>query len=276
MAWITASDVATFLGHDPATVDVTATGRYGVSATAACDQIERFCDRTFQAADYYRWLDGTGTKYLPLPEYPILNVYLVANNFQAAIAIGNTSTDATEFFVSVAEDGIMTLTVFSGVNAGALTLTLSTYTTMALLVAAIVALGKGWVATVQNEAEPQTMKPDAITVTSTQTAFFYAADSGLWDNVHIEQPEGILYNSFGWARGHQNYFVYWQAGYVTVPPDVTEIAKQLAADLLDASGRGRFLQSEKTGDYSSSLRDAAPITAYKSDLTPYRNFRVSQ
>jgi len=280
MAWITGSDLAVFLDRDPAVVNAAAaTSRYTRCANAACTQIENYCGRIFQTTDHSEWLDGTGTKYLCLPHYPIINLYMVANDVQVAFTIANTSADADELFCAVEKDQL-TLTIYGGVNKGTDTLKLSTYASMALLVAAIVALPKLWVATLQNEYNPQTLLPTATTATAIQTTCLYAADSNLWGDIEIEKDEGILYYPMGWAEGHLNYFVNWQAGYVAVPDDLTEISLQLAADLLDASERGRFLQSERTGDYSTTLRhaagksDGAPITAYRSDLVPYRSPRL--
>ena len=280
MAWITGSDLATFFGDDPDAVGAAlATSEYTRRANAACQAIQLYCGRDFDATTYHEWLDGSGTQYLMLPQYPIIHLYLVANDIDDALTIGNTSTDATELFCSVQED-TMTLTIKGGVNAGSDTLTLSTYASMALLVAAIVALGKNWTATVRTEEDPQLIVPTAMTVGATETAYFYVGSSDFWGEIDVEKAEGILHYDFGWARGHQNYFVNWQAGYATVPANLTEIALQVAADMWEAAGRGRFIQSERTGDTQTVLRyaagrsDAPVISAYAADLAPYKDHRV--
>jgi hypothetical protein len=280
MAWITGSDLATFLGDDPDVVGAAAaTSEYTRRANAACQAIQNYCGRDFDLTTYREWLDGTGERYLNLPQWPIVNLYMVSNDIDDALTVANTSTDATELFCAVQED-TMTLTIYGGANAGSDTLTLSTYASMALLVAAIIALGQNWTATVRTEQDPQAITPTAMTVSASETAYFYVGDSDFWGELEVERDEGILYYPMGWAKGHQNYFVHWQAGYATVDANLTEIALQVAADMWDAGGRGRFLQSEKTGDYSTTLRyadgrsDASIISAYAADLASYKDFRV--
>ena len=280
MAWITGSDLATFLGDDPDAVGAAAaTSEYTRRANAACQAIQLYCDRDFDATTYHEWLDGSGTQHLMLPQYPIIHLYLVANDIDDALTIANTSTDATELFCSVQED-TMTLTIKGGANAGSDTLTLSAYASMALLVAAIVALGKNWAATVRTEEDPQLIVPTAMTVGATETAYFYVGSSDFWGEIDVEKAEGILHYDMGWAEGRQNYFVNWQAGYATVPANLTEIALQVAADIWEASGRGRFLQSERIGDTTTTLRYAAGrsdpsiINAYAVELAPYKEQRV--
>lgn len=280
MAWITGSDLATFLSEDPGGVGAAVVGsRYERVANAACAQIQNYCGRDFDATTYHEWVDGTGTQYLMLPQFPIIHLYLVANDIDDALTIANTSADATELFCAVQED-TMTLTIKGGVNAGSDTLTLSTYASMALLVAAIVALGKGWAATVRTEEDPQLIVPTAMTVGATETAYFYVGSSDFWGEIDVEKAEGILHYDMGWAQGHQNYFVNWQAGYATVPADLRETALHVAADIWEAGDRGRFLQSERAGDTTTTLRyaagrsDASILNAYAVELAPYKDFRV--
>lgn len=267
MAWITAADIATFLNNgNPSGEETT---RYGQVANTACGQIEGWCDRTFEQTAYHVWLNGSGTTELKLPQFPVINLYFIGNNIEDAFTIGNTSTDATGLF-AVCEGGQLVLTVVGGVNAGTETLTLATYGTMALLVAAIVALAKGWTATVRNEGNPQYLKWEAHECDSTESEYFSVATSEL-SGVRPDVDAGILYYGSGWAAGYQNYFVHYSAGYATVPADLTEVAKHLAVDLLEMGHAGRYWKGEKSGDDSRTMRDvAAPIAQYAHDLAKYR------
>ena len=157
MAWITGADVLAAAGCPSATTAVQA----DAAANAACAMVERWCKRKIEAATYREWKGRAGPRTLLVDNPPIRRLYRASISTQYGLSLSNTSADANGATVTV-QDGVLGLTVFGGANDGDESITLSTTATMADLVTAIAALAKGWTASVENEGDPQDIRPDNL------------------------------------------------------------------------------------------------------------------
>lgn len=241
------------------------------AVNAANYAIEQYCDTVFAAANYAEWIDGTNQEYLVLEHVPLIRVNRVATDYQDCLGITNTSAGLISAHVSVA-GGSINLVVVGGANEGSDQLTLSTYTTMALLKTAIEALSKGWSCTIQNEEQPKSLRPvsyDAIT-TSGEYVYLQGADDGI-DFTISESSTGILWRGHGWPCGTRSVYADYRAGYETIPAPLETAANSVAADIVRSARRDGALQSETLGDYSWTRAAAWNVLdAHKASLGMFR------
>lgn len=130
------------------------------------------------------------------------------------------------------------------------TLTLSSYTTMADLDTAATALG--WTVGVEQESDPQYLKPGATDNACGATVYLYIPD----DNAEVEHIEGaagvitLACQVNGWV------FVHYVAG-LGVPPELTQIGCEMCAKQIDTASINTAVDSEKIGDYSYTRSTSA-------------------
>lgn len=256
---------------------------YQQAINAASDRIARWCGRTFASATYRQLYNGTDRDVLRLREFPVTAVSRVAVGRVAALQVKNTSSDAK--MATVSNDLTnLTLTIGGGTNAGSDTVAIST-NTVTQLVAAIIALGKNWTATVASSTAgnwlgTELFKHEALACLTTAVNLYTPAEPE--EAYRVDLKAGILRRSFGtdpwfqrrrrvhwpahvaplaaiggdiWPEGQLNVYVNYTAGYSTIPLDLEMLCNELAATVLRAGSRDAGLTSESVGSYSYSAHN---------------------
>lgn len=190
------------------------------------------CHKTFEQTAYTNELyDGTGSPTLFVKNPPIISVVKVAVSRDDVIKIKNTSTDASNATVNVDSDSL-DLLVAGGANADSSSLALATYTTLATLIAAVNAVGKGWSAEVADTDYNSILSAELLTT----DALYCGARAGTtpgWEylqvagepvsGIRVNRPTGEIYYPSGFPSGFQNITVSYVGGYTTanLPPQVS-------------------------------------------------------
>ena len=223
----------------------------------AQSEIERYCQRAFDSTTYREFYDGEGQSELLLKHYPVTAVKMLGVGREDAFQIKNTSSDAYHAYVSVTDTTIQ-LVVQGGTNEDDTSLTLATYATLTLLIAAIEALGKGW----------SVLSP-AAAVAIWSAEELLPTGKGLRcldDYAAVQIPDdpetdfttdttaGILKLFGRFCRGFQNVVVRYVAGYTSIPADLEQICIDLVKVYYDNKSINSTLQSERLGDYQYTNR----------------------
>lgn len=242
----------------------------------ATAQLETYCDRQFKSRSQTEWLDGSGTRELQVPNYPVTAISRVCIGQRAVMSLTNSSSDHA--YATVANDGTtLALAVVGGTNAGTDSLTLATYTTVALLVDAINAAGNGWAASVY-DSKDNVASSDLRVFTARgvedETLYLYAPEEPLADYVW-DQNSGRVFRASAWPKGANNIYVAYTGGYSTVPDDLEQLCIELVVRAFQGRAHDTSLASERLGDYSYSLRSEVDNSAYmQRRLMPYRRVTV--
>ncbi|MBL7084334.1 MAG: hypothetical protein ISS41_11995 [Candidatus Aminicenantes bacterium] len=235
----------------------------------ASDLINRYCNRILKTTTYSREIYyGSGYDKLLLDQYPVTRVTRLSVERANSFSIKNTSTDANFCTVEVTATTIR-LIVDGGVNAydtNTAPLLLATYATIDLLIAAIHALGKGWVCTTlatdtgSRDASELLIRP-SMAVTATAQAYCETVDDDITDYKLLKpteaRNEGIIEKDGAFTSGYE-YFLDYTAGYITIPYSLEQACIYLVKYKYDQSKRDSGLKSEKFGegaDYSYTLQD---------------------
>lgn len=274
------------------------------------EAIANHCARTFEATDYKRWFDGTGSNRLVMPEFPITNVYAVS---------ASTKSVATLIFTggSFATAGLRDGTLFldsinnSGTEShNTITLASNSMSALATAVSAVT----GWTLTVESEDtnEPAVLlRPfEGMWALTPDTADFEMMDETTDVQLAADSDQTLergSNRSFGALHGHQsrghgfhnipqdsglvfsygrtNIFVWYKAGYTlpaplavnaapttegNVPEDLTLICNQAIKDMYDMGKSSGLLKSEKIGNYSYS-NDPNVATDVKNIVGGYKD-----
>ena len=233
----------------------------------AISMIETYTGRTFDATDYIQWVDGSGTQELVIDQYPVIKVYRVSTCGKDTFTIENSSS--LPYTVNITPNDTMQLTV-----AGATTseLTLSDYTTLALMKAAVDAIGT-WTMNVLTEDIPKHIRPMIGNGVSGGLIQIESPDDDNDIIVNSISPS-VIANYFGFPGGYANIFISYSAGYETadLPADLTNTATQLAADVVRGVTNDKSMKSEKIGDYSYTRGDSTQgnLAPYLETLCMYR------
>ena len=271
MALTTVSDFKLYAGITGGDDDAL----YAQLLTRAQSTIENFCRRKFDSATYRERYDGGNTNVIVLDQYPVTDVDFVARGTQVALIITNTSSDAYRAGVSISET-TMSLTVYGGTNAGTDTLTLSSYATITLLIAAVAALSKGWSAIAQSSAfatyDPTELLPagklecldnfaDLEVPEEPETDYTVMEDEGM---VLLAVSQGARFvpefadPAIKYERSaKQNLIVKYTAGYssATMPGALSQICIDAMKSMNDTRTKSTGLKAEKLGDYAYTNKD---------------------
>jgi hypothetical protein len=237
--------------------------------------LESYCGRTWTSTTYKQWMDGTGTPWLTLPNWPITKAYGVGLADQNVASIKFTGgsyavvhvADGTMQLLSIATDGTETET----------SITLATYPTIGDLETQVETVS-GWSMEVISgkSTEPSTLirpvyggwalSPDDVDLDIPDEVEV----CGIMDESRqtLERPRGLIFPS-----GRENVFVWYVAGYTlsspyntniapttagNVPKDLVMIANSIVKTALDGSKQTvGALKSERIGNYQYTLDDSA-------------------
>jgi len=226
----------------------------------ASDLIERYCGRKLKSRSYTKEVyDGTGTERLILREYPVTQVSRVAIGRADAFSVKNT-TATTSAFVEVTDTKVI-LTA----DGSATELTISNYSTINDLITAI-KNESGWTCSLVDsnfgsyQASEILVRP-AMYCLDPDVAYIeipddYITDYFLKGGADEFYNPGILHYYGGFNAGHQNVFVWYTAGYTTIPYALEQACLELVKYKYDQSKRDSGVKSEKIGKvYSYTLAD---------------------
>lgn len=236
--------------------------------TAASALICTYCETNFVSASYVEYLDGgeRGRRFLKLKNRPVTEVSKLADDPVAVLEIQNTDTTTNQRATVSLSSTTLTLTrVASGVTSSS-TLTIASYPTLALLEAAIKAVGNGWTATVASGYErfpASELKYTAGALSARQpntaTLYYFEESSGDW---RMDEKAGTIELAGDWfPPGFQNIEVRYTAGYSTIPAVVEQACAAVVAGMFRTSQSDATLKSERIGDYSYTVSDTVASSA---------------
>ena len=228
--------------------------------------IQQFCNRIFVDDTYREFYDGDGGSEVALHQFPVINVKMLGIGRQDAFMIKNSSSDAYHAFVSINATEIQ-LVVQGGTNADDSSLTLSSYTTLTALFAAITALDKGWGITSNDILAVWSAIELLPTGKGLRCLDEYASpqlpEEPSADFV-TDTTAGIIKLFGRFPRGFENVVVRYVAGYETIPADLEQICIDLVKSYYDKRKVSAALKGEKIGDYAytnMSAKDSAGATS---------------
>jgi len=244
MAITTVAKLNIYLGEADTTTAKTA------AVNAAIGYVQDYCERTFDATRYRKWVKLPETRAIILEDRPIVAVNrccLGAQNYVSLVLANTTATSAT---VSVSETGIRVCT-YDPTN-GILTedAPFSTYLKTSSLVAGIAAIATldTWTVAALIDADCYSLKPAAPQDVLNTTVYLEGPDDDIGYGLDVDA--GIIYLAGG-ASGW--FYLDYTAGYSTIPAGLEQIATELAATLLSSNTINTSLQSERIGDYQYTL-----------------------
>ncbi len=228
--------------------------------------VKGYCRRDFESATYTEIHDGSNPIFLN--EFPITALSRVAVGRDKAFSVNNTNSTS---YATVSCNG----TNFTcNLNGSTNDLALSTYTTLTTLVAAINALGNGWTATLSSSSYGDILSSEIIdfygkSCLDTDVAYIEIPDSSL-DDVILDTDTGRLIGNF--PSGYHNVFVYYTAGYSTIPEDLQMAVKILVQFIYNKIKDDNLgIKYYNLGDVRISLTDELPMEAEKI-LLSYKRF----
>jgi hypothetical protein len=241
---------------------------YGVEKLVdrATDFIERYCGRKFKTRSYDRvQYTGNGGELLILNQYPVTRVFRVSEGMTNTFYVTNTT--ATNF--ATVEVNATQLRLNAD---GALTnLTLSTYATINLLIAAVNATS-GWTATLVAEgtrcpyytgSDGSTKVAELIPMPaqrcmSPNVAYVQVPGDDVDDywimagGLDEDRDAGMLMREGGWVNG-EIYLVDAICGWTTIPAALEEACLMLVKYARDKMSKDGVLQGEGLGDYNYQM-----------------------
>ncbi len=251
---ITDADLTTYLGTGASAYSPAQITAIVLWADAA---VKKYCERDIEATDYRQWLRCNSGRLL-LPQYPIIELYRATGQAEDVATLTNSATDAGNLSAALA-NGHLDLRVIGGAMDGTHLLTLATYTSMTLLIAAVNALTAphGWLMVpmggVSNAGarDPRDLKPFSSGLLSGSPIYLAAPYSASDNLTEIDYEAGIVKGGWqGWV------FADYSAGYSTIPADLIGACAGIAADALRIASTGTTMQEERIGDYSYKLGSA--------------------
>lgn len=252
--------------------------------TAASRFVEGYCDRLFISAAYTEYCDGR-EDYITLNAYPIT----LGPRIRAAVqALEISNTDATTnqratVSLSVTAPAISLTKVVSGTSSTN-TLSVSTYTTLSTMAAAIIAVGSGWTATPISGYE-SFPTADLRAIQGVVDARNEVATLELFEDFsgiqRTDLDTGTVWGCF--PPGTMNIQSVYTGGYSAIPDDVVAAVCEVTLALHRMGTRDATLKSEKLGDYAYTnfdqvvggagmLESISPIAAML--LRPYKRVRA--
>lgn len=243
--------------------------------------IEAYCDRAFDTTTYRERYDGDGSIELFLQNYPVTEIKLLSTSKVDAVRITNTNSDAYNAHVKVTST-TMTLSIDGGTNDGTDDLTLSSYT-LTTLVAAIIALGKSWSATLNLSAYGVWDAIEILPCSGLECLDSYAYVKVPYEpkeEYEIDEDMGQIYLSSGFPSGHKNITVWYVAGYssTTMPKNLVQICIDLVNIYYQNRGTSTGIKSEKLGDHTITFADEGSERLPKDiieRLAPYMKWRLA-
>ena len=251
----------------------------GYLVSRATAEIEKYCKRTLRSATHRELYSGCGDGIVVLKNYPVIAISMFSKSITDSFGIKNTDSNAYRASVKVVDASgaasALTCTIYGGANAGSDELTISSYATNTLLMAAITALGKGWtVLTGQYDSwDPAELLP--ITELECLDSYVYPPIPEDNENDYrTDYDTGVIYPNTATSTGESNIVVKYTAGYATTPADLEQACIDLVKYYYDARQKDFSVNSKKLGDYSFTLKAESIPDDIKVRLDAYKRYIV--
>jgi len=242
-------------------------------ADKATDFIERWAGRKFKTRSYDRQqYIGNGREMLALNQYPVTRVYRVSEGETNAFSVTNTTAknfatvEVTSTKVRLNADGVVT------------DITLATYATITLLIAAINGTS-GWSATEIAEGArcPYYTGSDGTTKVAelipmparrciSPSVAYVEVPADEVDDYWImagggdeDRDAGMLMREGGWTQG-ETFYIDSVCGYTTIPAALEDLCLALVKLKYDRAKMDANMRSESLGDYSYSTADLRQVS----------------
>lgn len=223
----------------------------------ATDLIERYCNRKLKSRAYTKEIyDGNGFNKFILEQYPVTELTRLGMGRTNAFSVQHTTATTAAFF-----EITQTVVKLQTDDNAATSLTIDDYATINALITAIEA-NAGWDCTLLNSScgsyDPKLVllpRPRMYCLTPS-LAYAEMVDDFLTE-YHLEagpdadRNQGIVYYPGVFINGHQNIFVWYTAGYTTVPYSLEMACIELVKWKHDRSKKDFSLRSEKIGNVYS-------------------------
>lgn len=236
---------------------------------AVSSQVERHCDRKFTQATYREWLDGSGCNAMRVPQYPITRLYRVATNRDCIGSITYTGSAGVATAGFSSSDRMLTLATVSSSGVEAFSDIRTSGKTLTELSTSVGAQS-GWSMTVQNSAtngklpapdirpfsDWSDQSSDDIDIEVPSEAINARVQSWTEDTIETVDNSGFYSLGAGFPSGRSNVFVWYRAGYDTIPAGLQQTCANIVKQVYDSTTQDASVKSEKIGDYSYTLNDA--------------------
>ena len=224
---------------------------------AVSEAVNKYCNRTFELANYDELYNGVQSSRLILRNHPIVAVERVLSGPTTVLEITNTSATNQQARVRTLEDRLRLTHVASGTTS-VNELTYSSYATITALKTAVDAVASGWSASIPNTSYNNYPSTDLLPMQGNLGAKDRDAELRLHiteeTNYEVDARKGWLIRGFNqtqdkidefqWEGGINAWRVVYTAGYEEIPADVQEATAIWTAAQWFANARDAGLQYE--------------------------------
>jgi len=204
--------------------------------------VSTYCRRVFESTSYtLERYNGRGFQIINLRQYPITAVDRVATGTRNIMTVTNTNT-GTSASVSVTSTGLRL--VLDGTADE--TVLFATYATIALVIAAVNALGDGWSATISSSDYSSFKSTDIIQQSASgcinNVAVYLSIPDTGEPEVNVDFERGQIMLTGGFYKGFRNVFVDYTAGYTAanMPEDLKLAVKIIVQFIWEKREQGLF------------------------------------
>lgn len=270
---------------------------------AASDAIRQACCRDFNQQDYVEYHSGAGypNQLLQLRHFPVAEITRVATAPAGVLKITNGSTTNQRATVATTATGLVLVRVASAVKTTS-TLLFVDFPTLTDMSNAIIALGNGWSAAVQDnhglwpsaDLKPLQGAVTALAPLGGAVLELYVEEIGplnCWDGEgwgmgdmpaqagwRLDEETSQLFGFF--PRGILNLRIDYTGGYASIPEPIQQACVFLAADMLAADQRDGALKSARLGPFqwevAEGMRQLVKSPKVMSLIAPYIDYSQRQ
>jgi len=259
---------------------------------AATRAVESFCQRPLVLSSYDHFIRPQNSNKVRLRTWPVADLTRCAAGQQAAFWVSNTTADMASVSEVMATQGTLVPTTlsFASVLSGTTTtqtLTVSSYATITLLVAAINALGNGWAATAYGQAaalptselfgtvgprDAKSGRPEFFVSSQPLDSYWLDPERGVVEvnqsisgNFLVANPRRELLDTrrMGVRCTYRAGYAYLKAdsdlGYYVVPDDLAAATIMTVQSIIEATPAMGPVKSQTVKDRSYVLRDSLDV-----------------
>lgn len=201
------------------------------------------------------WVNSQSLNSIQTSDYPLLKVYSIWAGTKEFATIQFTTASTLYAQASIQNGKLDLISQVSGSAQVTTELTLSSYTTMAALKAAVEAI-TGWALTVNYEGNPSYLRDTGTGNCADSTYSIYGPNSILAP-YSIKPASGLIilypYTDTVNYGCMLDYLLDYRAGYTNPPGDLEQIALEMCGIVLGSSKVDYALKSEKLDDYQYEI-----------------------